>query len=434
MWVRMKRLLATNIFLVIIITVCFTLTGCYDAREVDKLGYPIAIGLDKGKTNRLKLTLQFVVPKNIGTSGGQSNGGGSSENPLSVTSVETPSLLAGLNMINTYTSRQINLSHAKVLVISQELAKEGLHAYIHGAIRNKEFRPSMYIAVSAGSAEDYLNSIKPVFEVNPVNYYELTFSSYVYNAFIPKSTLNDFYHAQESHAINATTILVANNSFTNSKDININASTFKEKNRPSPLEGDFLTGSIPRTGEQPSEAMGTAVFNGDKMVGILDGEETALYLIAKGDYNYAYWTFPDPKHPEYYIALNIRQNRLPKVDVKMINNKPSINLKVDFDVDILSIQSDENYENQDNLLILQNYISNQLRDRLQKLLEKAAKQYKSDIFGFGKSTKTLFWTWREWDDFNWLDKFKDSQFNIQVKVELRRSGLMIRTIAPVFAK
>lgn len=40
----------------------FSLTGCYDARGVESLSYAVAIGLDKGNNNLLRLSLQFAAP------------------------------------------------------------------------------------------------------------------------------------------------------------------------------------------------------------------------------------------------------------------------------------------------------------------------------------------------------------------------------------
>ena len=45
----------------------FSLTGCYDARGVESLSYAVAIGLDKGNDNLLRLSLQFAAPSSDGS-------------------------------------------------------------------------------------------------------------------------------------------------------------------------------------------------------------------------------------------------------------------------------------------------------------------------------------------------------------------------------
>lgn len=41
----------------------FSLTACYDARSLESLSYAVAIGLDKGNNNLLRLSLQFASPR-----------------------------------------------------------------------------------------------------------------------------------------------------------------------------------------------------------------------------------------------------------------------------------------------------------------------------------------------------------------------------------
>lgn len=50
------------ISIILILVLCLpTLTGCYDAVGIEVLAYVIAIGIDKGETNQLKLSLQITT-------------------------------------------------------------------------------------------------------------------------------------------------------------------------------------------------------------------------------------------------------------------------------------------------------------------------------------------------------------------------------------
>ena len=35
--------------------------------------------------------------------------------------------------------------------------------------------------------------------------------------------------------------------------------------------------------------------------------------------------------------------------------------------------------------------------------------------------------WEDWERINWLSRYKDASFNINVKMHIRRTGLIIRT-------
>ena len=48
--------------LVIIIILClFFLSGCYSAEGLETLAYAVAIGIDKGENDKIRLSLQFAV-------------------------------------------------------------------------------------------------------------------------------------------------------------------------------------------------------------------------------------------------------------------------------------------------------------------------------------------------------------------------------------
>ena len=52
-----------KIFIVLLILIfgMFTLTGCYNAEGLETLAYAVAIGIDKGKNDKIRLSLQFAV-------------------------------------------------------------------------------------------------------------------------------------------------------------------------------------------------------------------------------------------------------------------------------------------------------------------------------------------------------------------------------------
>jgi len=41
--------------------------------------------------------------------------------------------------------------------------------------------------------------------------------------------------------------------------------------------------------------------------------------------------------------------------------------------------------------------------------------------------KGKFLTWDEWTNFNWIEKYPDSEFEVDVDLKIRRPGLMLRT-------
>ena len=51
-----------NILAILIILLCLPfLTGCYSAKGIESLAYAVAIGIDKGEYDTIRLSLQFAL-------------------------------------------------------------------------------------------------------------------------------------------------------------------------------------------------------------------------------------------------------------------------------------------------------------------------------------------------------------------------------------
>lgn len=414
--------------LIIVLLQSFIFTGCFDKREPDDMAYPIAIGFDKGKTNELRMTLQMAVPTNI--AGGESGGGDGSKSTTVIT-VDTPSIYSGLSMLNTFISKQINISHLKAIVFSEELAREGVSKYLHSMIRNREFRPNASIIVSRDSAEEFINAVKPKLETNPAKYYELLLDAYRYTGFTTDTQLIGFYNKSESASVQPVAVLAGVGKYKSSEEFDLSNSTYMEKGRNKPLEGDFKGGDLPKVGGLNIEIMGLAIFDGGKMVGQLDGEETNYHLMVEGKFNSMYFTMPDPLVKNNFIVLQLKRSRLTKKDVEIIDDKPKLIVKVFLEGDILSIQSGYNYESEENIEEFQMAIEDYIKDGITKYLEKSTKVFKTDSNGFGRELKSKFLTWQDWLEFDWLSKFKESTYDVEVNVMIRRPGLIVRTVPEV---
>lgn len=415
-----KRILV----LLLIVSLGICLTGCYDTREVDDLAYAMALGLDEGKTNRLQITLQFAIP----VASAAEKGGGDIEKAVNVITIECPTFYTGIKMINNFVAKQVNLSHCKVLVISDKLARKGAASpYILQMVRGREFRPNMNVVVTRGPVRDFIKEVKPAMEINPAKYFELNLRSGRYTGMNSKVSLQEFVAKAGSDLINPIAMLGGVNKNTEPEEFTNENSTFREKGRTLPDEGDYKAGDLPKKSGTGSEILGLAVFRGVNMVGELDGEETMGYLMASGEFNNAYINVPDPEETDKFIVLNIRQSRKPIHQVSMKDGKPVIHLRLNLEADYLAIQSGIHYEDPANTPKVENAASKMITRNISRLLEKTAKEFNSDIIGFGAKMKRRFLTQQDWEAFKWLDRYKYATFDVKVDVKIRRTGLVIQS-------
>lgn len=114
---KTKYLKFLKIIICIVVILIFT-NGFNQGQEVDDFAYAIAIGFDTSATNNIKMSFQFAKPVN------SSDSGSSDPQPSFIHTVDASSISSAINLLDSYMSKRINLSHCKVVVFSEEFAKE----------------------------------------------------------------------------------------------------------------------------------------------------------------------------------------------------------------------------------------------------------------------------------------------------------------------
>lgn len=150
--------------------------------NLDKLIYVLALGIDYTSDNELEVTFQFSNPLSPDSSG--------SEKAETITNTVTASSLSNaINLVNSYQERQLNLSHCKLIIFSQELASKGIENEIYTLINDTQIRPSSNILVSKCNAKDYIEETTPEVENLISNYYEMFTDSSKYTGHLPDATI-----------------------------------------------------------------------------------------------------------------------------------------------------------------------------------------------------------------------------------------------------
>lgn len=408
--------------LLLIITIL--LSGCFDQHEVDELAYPMAMGLDIGEANKLRLTLQLAAPLSIGAGGG-GNGGekGGGRESSSIITVDTPSIYSGLNLINNIISKEITMSHAQVVVISRRLAEEGISKYLHAIQRGREFRPDIFIMVSNNPPDEYLRNVKPTLESSPEKYYELMLGKN-FTSFYPNTRIHEFYYKNESSAVQPVAILTGLSKYSSIDQL---MDPGKDKNNGEiRLEGEYEAGDIPIVADQKNEVMGAAVFKKGKMVGTLNGKESECQQMVTGNFKYSYITIPDPYDKNLIIVLDILQRKRPVIKADLVNGQAKVHISIDLEGDFTSIQSGRNYEDQPQ--IIEQAVEEMQKKAVMALMERTRDEFDSDICGIGRHVIRKFPTWDKWEQYGWFDQYKNVHFEVDVNMQIRRTGQMIKTI------
>ena len=86
-----------------------------------------------------------------------------------------------------------------------------------------------------------------------------------------------------------------------------------------------------------------------------------------------------------------------------------------------------NYLEDDVLGKISQSCSSYLKTVFSNYLYKTAKDLNSDINAFGKNARSNFLTIQEFEDYNWLEHYADSFFDVSVDVSIRSSYLLTET-------
>lgn len=107
-------------FLILLVIFIGAFSSSYTSHNMSNLAYVLALGIDVGEKAKLKISAQFTKSTAF------SPNGGSSENSSNVILVsgEADSIFSGLNLLNSYIGKELNLAHCNVVIFSEEFAKE----------------------------------------------------------------------------------------------------------------------------------------------------------------------------------------------------------------------------------------------------------------------------------------------------------------------
>jgi len=107
--------------LLIILMFMSVITGCWDRIEINDIAIATIAALDKGDNGNLQMTLMISIPKEI-QSGGSSSGSSNKKNYILI-SGEGDTVMDAFEKIQKKTSRNLFLSHLKVLIIGEKLLR-----------------------------------------------------------------------------------------------------------------------------------------------------------------------------------------------------------------------------------------------------------------------------------------------------------------------
>ena len=451
-----KNLTSIIVFVILLVIFVNAFSASYTSRNISNLAYIFALGIDKGENAKIKISAQL---SKIATSTGGGGSSGEGNNPILI-SCEANSIFSGINLLNTYIGKELNLAHCSVFVFSKEFAQDGISSEIYSLINNEEVRPSTNLVLSTCDAYDYLKNSNPNLERLTTKYYETFSITDRFTGYISNITIGNFYNTLASKDEEATAILGglnsaarsensksssnsnksdssdteklssessgSSNSSNNSSNESSNQSSQEQENSIINSE-DLTAGTSSASGKRGTENIGLAVFENDKFRGELTATETICHLLINNDLDSCIISIGNPIVESEKMELQLFPSKKTKITINIIDGIPHISIKLYLNADVMTLEQDIDYEIPETLEKISSTAKDYLKNEFDKYLNKVSKEYNCDIDEFYTKAIGHFATIPEWENFNWKEKFKNAVFNVDLDFNVTSSLLVTKT-------
>ncbi|MBM7570463.1 Ger(x)C family spore germination protein [Aquibacillus albus] len=380
----------------IIVLSLILLTGCWDRRELTEVGIVAAMAIDMDpETGEYILTSQYLRPA------AESTQTPTPDRPYLMVSTTGKTISEVMRKANETIDRKSFFAHNKVIVISEEIAKEGLIPVIDAFQRGKEVRGYVWLTIAKGS------SSKSIIETKANNISR-----------IPA----DFVHALIENAEHNAAFTDVLNYYKKVLGAGID-----------PVAG-VLTRIVNNEEKAPPELVklsGGAVFKEDKLVGFLNQTETRGYnwVTAEGEFgNRGALILPSLLEEDKYVTILMQELHAeikPQIDN---GDQPTFTIQVDQKARVTGQEATGEFKSRkevtDYLKKIEKEAEKEIEKEIKMVVDKAQQDLESDIFGFGRALNKKYP--KEWDKYkeNWSDKFVEVEYTLNVNVDLVGSGLI----------
>lgn len=435
-----KSFISIIVFLVLLVIFINGFSASYTSRQLGNLAYVLAMGIDVGENSKMKVSVQFTKTNSVSSSSSSSSEDSSN---VVLVSGEADSIFSAINLLNSYIGKEINLSHCSILVFSEDFAKNGISTEIYSLMNNEEVRPTTNLVISKCDAYDYLSNSNPNIEKLTTQYYETFSITGRFTGYFSHVTIGEFFNSLSEKSSGSTAILGGlnatarkensnNKSDNSSKDDSSNSTNSSELGENENVvinPENLIAGNSSVTGKRGTENFGLAVFNNDVLCGELTAVESICHLLIVNELDSCIISIDNPLLEDEVgkMELLIFPTKKSKINVDIKDDIPHISLKLSLDADIMTINNNIDYEDENVLLKISDSLNKYLKTQLTNYLTKVSKEYGVDIDSFSTKALSHFSTIPEWESFDWNNKFKEAIFDVSTDINVLSTMLITKT-------
>ena len=382
----------------IIMLFFFFFSGCYNYHELDQLAITSAIGVDKGEDYKYKVTVQVLNTKK------SAKEAASSELPdFIIYDAEADTIQEALRKIILESSRRIYANHIQIMVIGDEVARDGIYDILDLFFRNSESRKQFQVIVAKdNNANDILSVLTPGETLSAQNINDTIKIDNRYfgvNEIITFEQMVSDYMSSTKEIVLPTVSIVGN----------IDKKKRKKNIEKTEAKTKLFNNSM-------------AIFKDDKLIDYLSIDDSILLNFIRGKINNTIITC---KCDEDFVvaeafntkeSLNVDDNLNVKIQIKANLNLNEVNCDIDLE-DSKEIEK------------LELDLESTLKNDLDNFLVNTIDEYNTDIFGIRDNLYKNYPKFYKEIKNDWYNEyFNKLNFDIDVDFKILEKGNALRVI------
>ena len=392
------RLLALLVITATLLPLC---GGCLGPTSLDEYGYVLTIGVDQGKQK--KFNISFLLQKE-GDSQEAQTGAGSY-----IIAAEGDNLFDALLIAHVGVPYELNFTRTNFIAFSDQVASSSLmNEFLSISFNAVKIRQSAKLVIIQGSCVEYMEGLASTDIPNVAKRQYSHFQTYEQEGVIP---LTNFTTYQEAIRTGRFDIAIPVGRLDRSIPTEDGSEEAKQQGEEQQTNEKDTTDGVKRIGGLRSYLHGSALFDGDRLAGLLDDEDTEILLLALGEFENGSIRISDE---EGTVTFLLKANGEPKVQMNL-GDTPHAAMQLTLYAEIELDTAGNAEERWDSTLkaALEEYIENELAR-----VFAACKALNSDAMRFGRYACMQFPSEEAWQDYVWKQKYKQMTAEFSVAIHL----------------
>lgn len=387
-------------------------TGCYDRQELEQQAFVAVLGVDKAPGNLIDCTFRIALPVN--PSSGGSTGGQEPLASKAPVTIRAHSIIEAMVIAGGSIERTITFSHLSLILFGSDIAKSGVMEYVQPLTRYREFRRTVPFGVAQGTAKDVIEAFAPMLDTSIARVADGISLVTNRTGIAPECRLHDLIMAMENPHQDVVAPLYGINKYVNG-------------NMPNDGTLSYQAGDVKRTGGNPVDWMGGAVFHADKVVDTINGEDEIYLRLLEGGMYHAKLNLKDPHQPADDIGVQLHKERAAQYHISM-KTPLAVQIQVPIDVDVVNVASGIDYSPDAARHKLEQSLNKQLNERLNTLLHRLVVDDQADVIPISRYIRGKFSTYQEFAQYPWIERLKKADISVQCDVHVRRFGVQLEPL------